>query len=219
MTGVVMSLLLTTVNLRKGDADMKTILRIMNGFFVMLLLVSFANAAPSEWNIDPAHSGVYFDVRHIFATVRGQFDDYTGKFIFDPESNDTSSCEFEVKVKSINTNINQRDTHLRSEDFFAAKKFPTITFKSTRINQIEGNQFEIVGNLTVKDVTKEVKVPFTYFAVKDNPTKPNELVAGFEGKFNIDRLEYNVGNGNFYKMGLVGKDVLITISLEVLKKK
>lgn len=198
---------------------MKTILRIMNVFFVMLLLVGFANAAPSEWNIDPAHSGVYFDVRHIFATVRGQFDDYTGKFIFDQESNDTSSCEFEVKVKSINTNINQRDTHLRSEDFFAAKKFPTIAFKSTRINQIEGNQFEIVGNLTVKDVTKEVKVPFTYFAVKDNPTKPNELVAGFEGKFTIDRLEYNVGNGNFYKMGLVGKDVLITISLEVLKKK
>ena len=182
---------------------MKTIIRIMSGFFVMLLLVGLANAAPSEWNIDSAHSGVYFDVRHIFATVRGQFNDYTGKFIFDPESNDTSSCEFEVKVKSINTNINQRDTHLRSEDFFAAKKFPTITFKSTRINQIESNKFEIVGNLTVKD----------------NPTKPKEQVAGFEGKFTIDRLEYNVGNGNFYKMGLVGKDVLITISLEVLKKK
>ena len=198
---------------------MKTILRITKAFFVMLLIVGFANAAPSEWNIDPAHSGVYFDVRHIFATVRGQFNDYTAKFIFDPESNYTSSCEFEVKVKSIDTNISQRDTHLRSEDFFAAKKFPTMTFKCTRINQLEGNKFEIVGNLTVKDVTKEIKVPFTYFAVKDNPGKPDEMVAGFEGTFTIDRLEYNVGNGSFYKMGLVDKDVHITVSLEVLKKK
>ena len=198
---------------------MKTVLRIMNGCFVMLLLVGFADSAPSEWHIDPGHSGVYFDVRHIFATVRGQFDTFTGKLVIDPESKDASSCEFEVGVKSINTNMNQRDTHLRSEDFFDARRHPIIKFKSTGINQIEGDQFEAVGNLTVKDVTKEIKVPFTYFEAKDNPSNPKELVAGFEGKFTIDRLTYHVGSGKFYDMGLVDKDVLITISLEVLKKK
>ena len=67
--------------------------------------------------------------------------------------------------------------------------------------------------------TREVKVPFTYFVVKDNPSNPKEQVAGFEGRFTIDRLEYHVGDGKFYKMGLVDKDVRVTISLEVIKKK
>ena len=198
---------------------MKTILRIINGFLLMLLLFGFANAAPSEWTIDPAHSGVYFDVRHIFSTVRGQFNDFTGKIVIDPDDKFASSVEFEVKVKSINTNINQRDTHLRSDDFFAVKKFPTMKFSSKRINQIDGNQYELIGDLTIKDVTKEIKIPFSYLGVKDNPTKPKEQVAGFEGKFTINRLDYNVGNGKFYNMGLINKDVDIIISLEVIKKK
>ena len=198
---------------------MRTILRTMKGFLVVLLIAGFAHAEPAQWDIDPAHSGVYFDVRHIFATVRGHFAEFTGNVIIDPESKDTSSCEFEVKVKSIDTNINQRDTHLRSDDFFAAKKFPTMTFKSTRINQIGDNRFEIVGNLKLKDVTREVKVPFIYFGVKDNPSNPKEQVAGFEGQFTINRLDYHVGDGKFYNMGLVDKDVRVTISLEVIKKK
>jgi len=94
-----------------------------------------------------------------------------------------------------------------------------MKFKSKRINQIEGNQYELLGYLTIKDVTEEIKIPFTFLGAKDNPTNPKEQVAGFEAKFSINRLDYNVGGGNFYKMGLIDKDVHITISLEVLKKK
>lgn len=198
---------------------MKTILKIINAFLISLFLIGFANAAPSEWHVDPAHSGIYFDIRHIFSTVRGQFDDFTGKIIIDPDDKFASSVEFEVKVKSVNTNINQRDTHLRSDDFFAVKKFPTMKFRSKRINQIEGNQYELIGDFTIKDVTNEIKVPFTFLGVKDNPTNPKEQVAGFETKFSINRLDYNVGNGSFYKMGLIDKDVHITITLELIKKK
>jgi len=191
----------------------------MNGLLAIFFLAGLAYAAPSEWRVDPGHSGLYFDIRHIYATIRGHFNDFSGKIRFDPENKLTGSCEFEAAVTSIDTNINQRDTHLRSKDFFAAKDFPTIRFKSTQINQIEDNRFEMVGNLTVKDVTRKVKIPFVYYAPKGNPSNPKEQVAGFEGEFNIDRLEYHVGSGKFYEMGLIDKDVLITVSLEVLKQK
>jgi polyisoprenoid-binding protein YceI len=71
----------------------------------------------------------------------------------------------------------------------------------------------------VKDVTKDIIVPFTYFGVQDNPFKKTQLVAGFEARFKIDRMAYNVGNGKFYKMGIVGKEVEITVSLEMIGKK
>lgn len=198
---------------------MRSIIKVMNGLLAIFFLAGLAHAAPSEWRVDSGHSGLYFDIRHIYATTRGQFNDFSGKVLFDPENKLAGSCEFEAAVKSINTNINQRDTHLRSKDFFAAKDFPTIRFKSTQINHMEDNRFEMVGNLTIKDVTRKVKVPFEYYEPKDNPSNPKEQVAGFEGEFIIDRLEYNVGSGKFYNMGLIDKEVRITVSFEVLRLK
>jgi polyisoprenoid-binding protein YceI len=84
---------------------------------------------------------------------------------------------------------------------------------------VDGNRFELEGKLTVKDVTKKVVVPFTYYGMKENPLKPKQLVAGFEAKFTIDRLQYHVGPGKYYEMGVIGKDVDVTISLEVLRDK
>jgi polyisoprenoid-binding protein YceI len=197
---------------------MTLIIRIMTGLLAIFFLAGLSHAAPSEWRVDSGHSGLYFDIRHIYATVRGHFNDFSGKILFDSENKLTGSCEFEAAVKSIDTNINQRDTHLRSNDFFAAKDFPTIQFKSTQINQTEDNRFEMVGNLTIKDETRKVKIPFVFYEPKDNPANPKEQVAGFEGEFVIDRLEYHVGSGKFYEMGLIDKEVRITVSLEVLKE-
>ena len=185
----------------------------------VLLFTSAVCAAPIEWDIDRAHSSVFFDVKHTFATVRGQFDDFSGTILIDPENHGNSRIDMEVKVASINTNNRQRDNHLRSEEFFSAKKYSVMTFKTANVKQVKKNLYELEGKLTVKDVTKDVVVPFIYYGVKDNPLNPKQLVAGFEGKFTIDRLDYGVGNGQFYKMGVIGKNVEIIITLEVLKNK
>lgn len=171
------------------------------------------------WDMDKAHSSIYFDVKHTYATVRGLFDDFSGTITLDTENNDKSQVEFEVKVDSINTNITQRDNHLRSDDFFAAGKHPVMTFKSTNVKQIEGNQYILTGNLTIKGITKEVDVPFSYLGMRENPLMKGKMVAGFEADFTINRLDYNVGDGKYYKMGVIGKDVRIVISLEVLRDK
>ena len=198
---------------------MKNLVRLPVAIISLFLCLNTVHAAPSEWEIDRAHSGVYFDVRHTYATVRGLFDDFSGKFIFDPQNIGVSECSIEVKVKSINTNIRKRDDHLRSGEFFAVKEYPVMTFETEKIRQVDGKRFELEGKLTVKDVTKKVVVPFTYYGMKENPLKPKQLVAGFEAKFTIDRLQYHVGPGKYYEMGVIGKDVDVTITLEVLRDK
>jgi polyisoprenoid-binding protein YceI len=198
-------------------------MRTHGNLWILLVLLLFiagpVSATPMEWDIDPVHSSVFFDVKHTFATVRGQFDDFSGKILIDPENHSNSTIDMEVKVASINTNNRQRDNHLRSEDFFSVKKYSAMTFKTTKVKKVRDNVYELEGKLTVKGVTKDVVVPFIYYGVKDNPLNPKQLIAGFEGNFTIDRLEYNVGNGRFYKMGVIGNKVDIIITLEVLRNK
>jgi polyisoprenoid-binding protein YceI len=183
-----------------------------------LLMTNFALAEAEKWEIDKAHSNVYFDVRHTYATVRGQFDDFSGTLKFDPENLALSRVKFEVKAKSINTGISNRDNHLRSEEFFAVKKYPFLTFESTDVKLKEGNLYTLVGNLTIKGRTNQVAVLFTYFGTRENPLKKGIMIAGFEARFSIDRLEYQVGPGKYAEMGVIGRNVDVLIALEVLKE-
>lgn len=178
-----------------------------------------ALAGPPSWDFDQAHSGFYFDIKHIYSVVRGHFDEFSGEIAFDPENLSESSVFLRVEVDSINTNIKRRDEHLRSGDFFDASRFPQMTFKSRSVRHVEGNRYEADGTLTIKDVSKDVTVPFTFLGVMESPLQKGTLVAGFETDFTIDRLAYNVGNGRFYKMGVVGKEVHITVSVEMIRKK
>jgi polyisoprenoid-binding protein YceI len=180
---------------------------------------NIALAKAEKWDIDTAHSNIYFEVKHIYSTVRGLFHDFSGTLILDPEKPDTGSAEFEVKVSSIDTGITKRDNHLRSNDFFAVKKFPVMTFKSSRVEHVEGDQYILTGNLTIKGVTQKIDLPFTYFKAMKSPVKKGQVVAGFEADFNINRLDYKVGTGKFADMGVVGTDVRIVISIEALSDK
>jgi len=185
--------------------------------FSVLVISSFAFAAAEKWEIDKNHSGVYFDVRHTYATVRGQFDDFSGALQFDPDNLSLSSVVLEVSTKSINTQIANRDNHLRSEEFFAVNQYPTMTFQSTGVQPKEGNQYLLEGNLSIKGKTRKVTIPFTYFGKRENPLRKGQQVAGFEARFSIDRLDYGVGPGKYYEMGVIGNRVDILIALEVLK--
>lgn len=198
---------------------MKAIFRIFMTVAAVLLSINIAWAEPMKWEFDLAHSNVFFEVSHIYSTTRGNFSDISGTFIFDPKAPEKSKADIQVKVKSINTNISKRDNHLRSKDFFDAGKYPVMSFKTEKVTHKEGNQYEMEGLLTVKDVTKKVTVLGKYLGMMDNPMDPKSSVAGFEAEFEIDRLEYGVGNGKFYKMGVVGKEVKIKISLEMVRKK
>ena len=183
----------------------------------MLCISVFAFAEAEIWEIDKAHSNIYFDVRHTYATVRGQFDEFSGTLQFDPDNLAVSRVRFEISTKSINTRIPKRDNHLRSEEFFAVNRYPAMTFQSIGVKQKEGNQYTLEGNLNIKGKTHKVAMPFTYFGVRENPLKKGQMVAGFETRFSIDRLEYLVGQGKYFEMGVIGRNVDILITLEVLK--
>ena len=187
--------------------------------FTILLITNLALAKVEKWEIDKAHSSVYFDVRHTYATVRGQFNDFSGTVNFDPDNLEVGQVMFEVKTKSVNTGIPNRDNHLRSEEFFAIKKFPAMRFESTAVKKKQGNQYTLEGNLTIRGKTTQIDIPMTYFGTRENPLKKGQMVAGFEARFSIDRLEYQVGPGKYAEMGVIGKKVDILIALEVLKNK
>ncbi len=186
---------------------------------LLIFTADHASAEAPEWKFDTAHSRLYFDIDHIFVKVRGHFSDYSGKFLFSPANLAESSINIKIKTKSIDTGISKRDNHLRTGDFFNVKQYPLITFKSTEIMHKQGNLYLVSGQLTIKDVTKTVNLPMTYFGTTPNPFNPEEVVAGFQARITIDRFDYNVGSGKFYKMGVAGKDVNITIALEMLHKK
>ena len=189
--------------------------------FVFLLSVFLGSASvyAYEWQIDPAHSSIMFEVKHIYSVTRGQFSDFTGKVFFNPDKPEESRCEFVVKTDSIDTRIGKRDSHLRSDDFFASKKYPEMRFKSTRVTPAGNNTYTLEGTMTVKDITREMRLEMKLLGQKEHPFKKNSMVAGFETRFTIDRLDFNVGGGKFYKMGVVDKDVDVLISLEVMRDK
>jgi polyisoprenoid-binding protein YceI len=187
---------------------------------VALGLVSFsARADAPAWDIDKDHAGIVFSIKHIYSSVNGHFKDFTGEIRFDPDNLGQSRFNFSVKVKSIDTFNTKRDNHLLSGDFFDADKYPVMTFKSSSIKHLEGNQYSMEGTMTVKDVSRTVTVPFTFFGSKPHPFNPKQLVAGFEARMTIDRLEYHVGGGKFLKMGVVGKKVDVLITIEAARDK
>jgi polyisoprenoid-binding protein YceI len=185
----------------------------------VILIFSPTHAAAPEWDLDFDHTGFYFSINHIYSKVRGHFDKYEGTVIFSPDDLANSRFDFEVEMKSVNTNNSKRDRHLNSADFFDSKKFPTMSFKSRAIKHVQNNQYTVDGTLTIKDVSKELSVPFTYFGKKDFPFDKKLEVAGFEARMTIDRLAYNVGSGKYVEMGVVGQEVDVLISMEVLRKK
>ncbi|MGB5616308.1 MAG: YceI family protein [Desulfobacterales bacterium] len=198
---------------------MRKTIKIMATVMFYMAVMAQTYAAGSDWKLDPAHSGIYFEIDHIYAATRGYFEEFDGKVIFDPDNPDGSSFDFTVEVDSINTGNSKRDGHLEGNEFFVAKKFPVMTFKSTNIKKVEGDQYIVEGTMTVKDVSKSVSVPFTFFGIKQNPFDKDSEVAGFETRLAIDRLEYNVGSGKYYEMGVIGKDVDVLISFEATRKK
>ncbi|MGI9538395.1 MAG: YceI family protein [Desulfocapsaceae bacterium] len=187
----------------------------------LLLMVSssIAFGAARSWDVDKAHSGIYFMVDHIFSKVPGHFNDFDIEVKFDPAQLDQSSFVFTIEVDSIDTNITKRDKHLLSADFFDSSKFPQMSFVSTKITDEGNGLYNVAGTLTVKGQDYDMTLPLKLEGVTEHPAKKGTEVAGFNGTVVIDRLAHGVGGGKFYDMGVVGKEVEIFVSLEVLSMK
>jgi polyisoprenoid-binding protein YceI len=170
-----------------------------------------ANAADT-FKLDPVHSFVLFSVQHLgIANTYGRFNDIAGIVVFDKDNPSKSSVELSVQVESLDTHNSIRDWSVKSPDFFDAKQFPTMTFKSTKVEGI-GDMLKVSGDLTIHGVTKPMTVDFK----KGGEGKGvfGEMRGGGETHFTIKRS----GFGMNFQQGAVGDEVNITLSLEGIKK-
>jgi polyisoprenoid-binding protein YceI len=184
-----------------------------------VLYAQGAFAEARSWQIDPAHSGFYFTIDHIFSKVRGQFNTFSGTVNFDPANLAESSMTFVLEVKSIDTAIAKRDKHLQSDDFFDEANFPEMRFESVSITTAGDNEYTVAGKFTVKGKSYDLALPLVLAGVKEHPVEKGKEVAGFNGTFMIDRLAYGIGTGKFADLGVVGRDVEVLVTFEALSDK
>lgn len=191
-----------------------------------LLLVGFVSPEPPEtplaraaYTVDKAHTQITFTVRHLGITnVTGHFRDFDAELEFDKNDLSTLQTSATVDVASIDTGIERRDNHLRSDDFFDAETYPSMTFESTGVEPGEGNSFTLNGNLTIKDVTMPVTLDGELIGVVEG-MQGNE-VAAFAATTTINRFDYGLTWNRLTEAGgiVVGEDVTITIEVQAVNE-
>ncbi len=182
--------------------------------------VSESRAEAAAYVIDPDHSQVLFKVKHMgISTVTGRFDLIEGSYTFDDTDISKSSVETTITAASINTNKQKRDDHLKSPDFLDVAKNPTITFKSKEVKKGDGEDFIIVGDLTINGVTKQVELDAEYGGKAQDPMG-NERTA-FTAETKIDRKDFGITWNKTLDSGglVVGDDVRIELEVEGIRKK
>lgn len=192
-------------------------MRLTTTLALLLLASSAAAAEPSIWKIDPSHSSVQFAVRHLMvSTVRGHFGTISGVARIDETDLTKSSVEATIDATSIDTRDEKRDAHLKDTDFLDVAKYPTITFKSKSVRKLDDSHFEVVGDLTLRGVTRPVVL-----RAEGSPvpiTDPHGTVKlGGVARATIDRQDFGVSFGKMMDNGglVVGDDVEITIDVEL----
>lgn len=171
------------------------------------------------WELDASHSSVTFSVRHMMiSTVRGQFNVISGKLNIDKDRPENSWVEAEADVASIDTRNDGRDQHLRSPDFFDAPTYPTITFKSTKVESAGGDEYTVAGDLTMHGVTKPVVFKAEYLGEGKDPWGNQK--AGLAAQTKINRKDFGLNWNQSLESGgvLVSEDVKIDLDLQVVNK-
>ncbi|MGZ6139374.1 MAG: YceI family protein [Myxococcaceae bacterium] len=189
----------------------------MRSFVALAALVALP-AAASTWEIDPNHTESSFVVKHLMVSnVRGQFGKTTGTIVQDDKDITKSTAEITIDATTVDTRVAKRDTHLKSADFFDVEKFPTITFKSTKITKGEGNTLKAEGDLTIHGVTKPVVLNVEY-----TPETPaaGMTIRGLTATTKINRKDFGLVWNKSIEAGgvMVGDDVAITVEAELHKK-
>jgi polyisoprenoid-binding protein YceI len=173
----------------------------------------------TTWAVDPAHSYVGFGIKHLMiATVRGRFTQVQGTLTVDETDSTTASIDITISTASVTTGDEKRDGHLRSADFFDVERFPTISFHSKRLEAESKEVFRVVGDLTIRDVTREVVLDVEMLGRAKDPWGQEH--AAFEATTKIKRGDYGLTWNAALETGgvLVGDEVKISIEAQLLKQ-
>lgn len=189
-------------------------------FLAALLLAASVYAQPAVWQIDPAHSAAQFTVRHLMiSNVKGEFSKVTGTVVYDGKDLSKLSVDTTIDATTINTREPKRDTHLKSPDFLDVANFPTITFKSKRVESVGNGSLKLVGDLTIRGVTKEVALDVT------GPTPQikdpwGNFRLGASATTKINRKDFGTKFNAVLEGGgvVVGDEVAITLDVELVKQ-
>jgi polyisoprenoid-binding protein YceI len=168
------------------------------------------------FSIDKAHSEAVFQVRHLLTRVRGRFTDFEGSIRMDQDAPEQSSAEVVIQATSIDTSQPDRDTHLRSADFFDVEKFPTLTFRSTSVQRSSSETYQVTGDLTIHGVTRTIVLPTTFLGLAKDPWGKER--AGFEAEATINRKDFGLTWNAALETGgfLVGDEVKISLSIQAV---
>ena len=167
-----------------------------------------------DYTFDTAHSRLGFVARHAMVTkVRGSFNEFEGTAKIDGDNPANSVVALTIQVASVDTRNEQRDGHLRTNDFLDIEKFPTITFTSTEVKHLGGDDFEVTGDLTIKDVTKQVTLPLEFQGTATDPFGNQRI--GFEGSTTIVRSDFGVNYNAVLETGGVLVSDKITLEFEI----
>ncbi|HTO89292.1 MAG TPA: YceI family protein [Thermoanaerobaculia bacterium] len=192
-------------------------IRVAAAVAVLAALAAPSRGAEETFVFDKAHSTLGFRIRHVVTKINGRFKDFDGMIWIDRQNAAASKVELTIRAASIDTSNDNRDQDLRSANFFEVEKFPTITFKSTKIEPKGSDAFVVTGDLTMHGVTKSIQVPVTSngFAKMGKTEK-----AGFSVSFPLNRKDYGVTWNRTLDQGglLLGEDVEIVIEVEANKK-
>ena len=184
--------------------------------FLIAISISATSFAQIKWTVDPVHSFVSYSVKHMgISFVEGSFKNFDGSVVAAKPDLTDAKIKFSVNVNSISSGVEQRDKHLKSEDFFNEETYPNMTFESTSFEKLKESNYELSGKLTIRDVTKDVKFNVTFGGTTKDPQ--GNIRAGFSATTTINRLDYNVK----YDLNSTGiaKDVEIRLNLEFIQAK
>lgn len=196
-------------------------MKTLQSVFIVLLSVLVLKAQNTEttWVIDKSHSKVGFTVTHLLITeVDGHFKDFDVKVSTNREDFENAKIEFTAKTASIFTDNDRRDEHLRSDDFFNSEKFPEMKFVSKSFKKVGKNKYKLVGDLTIRDVTKQVNLDVTYNGTTKDPW--GNIKAGFTVTGQLNRFDYGLKWNALTELGgaVVDKTVKLRINVQLVKQ-
>jgi polyisoprenoid-binding protein YceI len=183
-------------------------------------MTATAPTSTITWTADPMHSIAEFAVKHfVVTTVKGRFRDLEATLHLDEADPENSWAEAKIAVASVDTNVEIRDNDLRSDNFFSADRFPYITFRSTKVERLDEERFRLTGDLTIRDVTKEVVLDGEYEGQIDSPY--GDRRAGFTATTEINRSDFGMRWNQVIESGgvTVADKVKITIHIEAIRQK
>ena len=179
-----------------------------------------ADTAQANWSVDPAHSKIGFSVRHFLTPLEGRFREFEASLDWNQLDATKSHVRATIAASSIDTGLEKRDKHLHSADFFDTAEHPDITFASTDVRAEGRDRLHVTGDLTIKDVTRQVEFPVRILGVREVPEAVRDMVGGavrvaaFEAELVIDRVDYGIGVGDWADTPVLGRDVTLRLLIE-----